>query len=118
MGSDGGAPQSLEESQLDSYLFGSNRIATLRVRAGLWEMQGRRCFYCDRRVPDVAGGHVDHFIPWSRYPDDSLDNFVFADERCNAEKSASFAADIHLERWSRRLRSGVPEFLPCRTWHP
>ena len=101
----------LEESQLDAYLFGNSRLATVRVRAGLWEIQERRCFYCDRRVSDVASGHVDHFIPWSRYPDDSLDNFVFADERCNAEKSASLAADIHLERWSRRLRSGATEFI-------
>lgn len=100
----------LEESQLDSYLFGASRIVTARVRAGLWELQAGRCFYCDRLVNEPARGHVDHFVPWSRYPDDSLDNFVFADERCNGDKSASLAASVHLERWSRRLRSTTPEF--------
>ncbi len=101
----------LEESQIDSYLFGASRIATARVRVGLWDLQDRRCFYCDRRVNEPARGHVDHFVPWSRYPDDSLDNFVFSDERCNGDKSASLAAALHLQRWSRRLRSGTPEFV-------
>lgn len=100
----------LEESQLDSYLFGASRIATARVRAGLWDLQDRRCFYCDRRVSEPARGHVDHFVPWSRYPDDSLDNFVFADERCNGDKSASLAAAVHLERWSRRLHEDSTQF--------
>lgn len=100
----------LEESQLDSYLFGRSRIATARVRAGLWDLQERRCFYCDRRLNEPARGHVDHFVPWSRHPDDSLDNFVFSDERCNGDKSASLAAAVHLQRWSLRLRPGTPEF--------
>jgi len=100
----------LEESQLDSYLFGASRVATARVRAALWDTQDRRCFYCDRRVNEPARGHVDHFVPWSRYPDDSLDNFVFADERCNGDKSASLAAAVHLERWSRRLRPTTREY--------
>jgi hypothetical protein len=42
----------LEQSQLEIFLFGAVRAATARVRGGLWEMQGRRCFYCDARIDD------------------------------------------------------------------
>ncbi len=69
----------LEESQLELFLFGADRTPTARVRAGLWRIQDRRCFYCDARVSDPSHAHVDHFLPWSRYPDDGLDNFVVAD---------------------------------------
>ena len=40
--------------------------------------QDRRCFYCDTRVSDPARAHVDHFVPWSRYPDDGKE-FVAPD---------------------------------------
>ena len=46
---------------------------------------------------------MDHFVPWSRYPDDTLDNFVVADKRCNGFKSGSLAAADHLLRWTRRF---------------
>jgi len=26
---------------------------------------------------------VDHFIPWARYPDNGIHNFVVADSRCH-----------------------------------
>jgi 5-methylcytosine-specific restriction endonuclease McrA len=93
----------LEDSQLENFLFGADRTPTARVRAGLWEIQDSRCFYCDARVADPAHGEVDHFLPWSRYPDDSLDNLVIADKSCNAWKSNSLAASEHLARWARRF---------------
>src|SRR6476659_2216960 len=34
----------LEESQLEMFLFGADRVRTAKIRAGLWEIQGRRCF--------------------------------------------------------------------------
>ena len=40
----------LEESQLEVFLFGADRTQTAKIRAGLWEIQGRRCFYCDARI--------------------------------------------------------------------
>jgi HNH endonuclease len=46
--------------------------------------------------------HVDHFIPWSRHPDDGIHNLVVADERCNLKKRDYFAAAEHLERWRER----------------
>lgn len=93
----------LEHSQLDQYLFGAIRTPTARVRRGLWDWQDGRCFYCADRLNDPDAPHVDHFIPWARYPDDSLDNLVLTDARCNLHKKASLAATEHLVRWVRRL---------------
>jgi 5-methylcytosine-specific restriction endonuclease McrA len=94
----------LEDSQLEMFLFGTDRTPTAKVRAGLWEIQDRRCFYCEGRVADPSHADVDHFLPWSRYPDDGLDNFVIADKSCNRWKSNSLAASEHLARWARRFQ--------------
>ena len=51
---------------------------------------------------------MDHFIPWSRYPDDSLENLVVAHARCNAQKSDFLAAAAHVDHWRARMRSGSP----------
>ncbi len=100
----------LEESQLDEYLFGATRTPTVRVRRGLWDWQESRCFYCDERIKDPDAAHVDHFIPWARYPDDSLDNLVLADRRCNLDKKASLAATEHLARWAQRLKPASADY--------
>jgi hypothetical protein len=99
----------LEESQLDAFLFGVDRVQTAKVRVGLWEIQGRRCFYCDARVGEPVRAHVDHFIPWSRYPDNGLDNLVVADIACNQAKSSSLAASHHVARWAQRFASESAE---------
>jgi 5-methylcytosine-specific restriction endonuclease McrA len=99
----------LEDSRLEAFLFGADRVQTARIRTGLWEIQGCRCFYCDGRLGDPTRGQVDHFVPWSRYPDDSLDNLVVADVACNGFKSSSLAAADHVARWARRLVVGSPE---------
>jgi 5-methylcytosine-specific restriction endonuclease McrA len=100
----------LEESQLDVFLFGADRTQTARIRAGLWEIQERRCFYCHDRVPEPAQGQVDHFVPWSRHQDDGLDNLVVADKRCNGFKSSSLAAAEHVVHWARRFNESSPEY--------
>jgi HNH endonuclease len=105
----------LQESQLDAFLFGSDRTQTANIRAGLWEIQGRHCFYCDSAVPEPTRAQVDHFIPWSRYPDDGLDNFVVADVACNAFKSNSLAASSHVARWARRFAGDSPELAQIAT---
>ena len=94
---------SLEDSRLETFLFGASRAQTSVIRAGLWTMQRRRCFYCDGEVRDVSRTCVDHFIPWSRYPDDGLDNLVVTDVRCNEFESNSLAAAEHVARWARRF---------------
>ena len=72
-------------------------------------MQGRRCFYCDARIVEPVSGQVGRFVPWSRYPDDTLDNFVVADKSCNGFKSSSLAAADHLTLWTRRFADGSSE---------
>jgi 5-methylcytosine-specific restriction endonuclease McrA len=99
----------LHESQLDAFLFGADRLQTAKIRVGLWEIQGRRCFYCDAPVKEPTRAQVDHFIPWSRYPDDGLDNLVAADVACNAFKSSSLAASTHVTRWARRFAGDSAE---------
>jgi 5-methylcytosine-specific restriction endonuclease McrA len=100
----------LAESQLEMFLFGTDRTRTAKIRAGLWEIQGCRCFYCGGRITEPVRGQVDHFVPWSRYPDDTLDNFVVTDNICNAAKSNSLAAADHLTRWTRRFVKGSGEY--------
>jgi hypothetical protein len=96
----------LEESQLEMFLFGADRTRTVKIRAGLWEIQGGCCFYCRGRIAEPARGQVDHFVPWSRYPDDNLDNFVVADNSCNRFKSNSLPAADYLSRWRLRFEKG------------
>jgi hypothetical protein len=95
----------LEEARLEAFLFGTVRIGLERVRPGLQELQHDRCFYCDgalARSPRLAP-HVDHFIPWSRYPNDAIENLVVAHERCNGQKRDFLAAADHVARWMERL---------------
>lgn len=88
------------ESRLEDFLFGSERISLLPVRSALHELQGGRCFYCDKSMP--SGCHVDHFVPWSRHADNSIDNLVAAHDSCNGRKSDFLAAAEHVERWRER----------------
>ncbi len=47
-------------------------------------------------------GHVDHFLPWARYPDDGIHTTAVADEWCNGSKRDFLAGPDHLERWRER----------------
>lgn len=86
--------------ELRSFLFGGDRAALDAQRKLLREIQEGRCFYCTGSIQ--SGGHVDHFIPWSRYPLDLGHNFVLAHDRCNSRKSNLLAAEEHLGRWTER----------------
>jgi hypothetical protein len=98
----------LEEARLESFLFGRARIGLEPVRGGLQEIQRGRCFYCDDALGrgTATRPHVDHFIPWSRYPNDAIENLVVAHDRCNARKSDFLAASDHVARWRSRLAGG------------
>jgi hypothetical protein len=85
---------------LHAFLFGSSRTSTAEIRKELLELQQGRCFYCGR---SAGSGEVDHFVPWSLYPNDRRPNLVLADSVCNANKSDMLAAEPHLERWVERL---------------
>src|SRR5207247_11038100 len=86
------------------------RVPLERVRGPLIELQEGRCFYCAERPASRAGQtpDVDHFIPWSRYPDDGLENLVVAHARCNAQKRDFLAAVAHVDHSRARPRSGSP----------
>ena len=97
-------PRLLEQvTDLRSFLFGSERGSLAGPRGLLREVQQGRCLYCEG--PINAPGHVDHFIPWRRYPLDLGHNFVLVHRRCNGSKSDLLAAEEHLERWVERNRA-------------
>ena len=87
--------------QLESFLFGADRIALQPVRAPLLDLQHGACFYCGGPLKSTSD--VDHFFPWSRYPDDRLDNLVVAHPACNRQKKDFLASADHLASWIQRL---------------
>lgn len=87
-------------SELREFLFGAPRRNVSGLREPLLDLQNGRCFYCRKGVRSTA--HVDHFVPWARYPTDLGHNFVIAHDSCNARKSDHLAAEPFLERWVER----------------
>ncbi len=51
---------------------------------------------------------MDHFPPWSRYPDNGIENLVPADATCNVAKRDFLASTEHVERWTARLSPRAP----------
>jgi hypothetical protein len=100
---------------LEDHLFGQERARLVALQPALLSFQGGRCFYCD----DLTAGRkvqVDHFLPWARYPDDSLGNLVVAHSNCNLSKS-DFLADIpHAIAWAERDSSGLHEIAEEQNW--
>lgn len=96
---------SLPESYLETFLFGATRIGTERVRPLLEEFQSHRCFYCEERIgkANKLKPEVDHFIPWSRYPENGLANLVVAHNSCNNHKRDFLADAAHVNNWLHRV---------------
>ncbi|MEP7120185.1 MAG: HNH endonuclease domain-containing protein [Byssovorax sp.] len=90
----------LDEPKLEKFLFGEERIALDSVRPGLRDLQDGRCFYCEKSLGATC--HVDHFVPWARHADNSIDNLVAAHVDCNGQKSDYLAAAEHVVRWRER----------------
>jgi 5-methylcytosine-specific restriction endonuclease McrA len=84
---------------LREFLFGAERNALRAVRPVLMELQRGKCFYCSHGVR-LDAAHVDHFIPWAKYPIDLGHNFVLADTTCNGKKRDRMPCIDHLARWS------------------
>lgn len=114
-----------ETLDLREFLFGAERSALNAVRPVLGDLQRGACFYCGNAIRG-EGGHVDHFIPWAKYPIDLAHNFVLADSRCNGRKKDRIAHVSHLAKWTERnekqgkdiettLKSVIPCDLPCAT---
>lgn len=91
-----------EDDRLHAHLFGVDRASfPAAIRSGLRELQVGSCFYCGERLGDRA--EVDHFLPWSRWPNDAIENLVLADRSCNGSKRDHLVAPDHLEHWMQRL---------------
>ena len=86
---------------LEEFLFGSERANLGVVQPILQEIQKGECLYCKRAI-NRGSAHVDHFIPWSRYPVDLGHNFVLAHGGCNSSKGDRLAAVDHLRAWVER----------------
>lgn len=91
-----------ESADLSSFMFGTERDNLKTVGEALLEVDGDRCFYCEKTLKD-GRGDVDHYIPWSMYPNDLGHNFVLAHGACNNDKSNTLAATVHLRRWVGRI---------------
>ena len=89
----------LNDADLASFLFGTERSSLEGFARVLREHQAGVCLYCRRQIR--RGGDVDHFIAWSRYPANLGHNLVLAHPHCNAEKRDFLAHPTHLERWYR-----------------
>lgn len=104
----------LPEDALRDFLFGTTRAALRAVQPGLHDMQRGLCFYCGSPLRERA--HVDHFLPWSRVPNDGLANLVVAHERCNLAKSDHLADLDLLERWYLRPAAGLRDVAEAARW--
>jgi 5-methylcytosine-specific restriction endonuclease McrA len=89
----------LGDSDLSSFLFGSERSSLEGFAGVLHAHQAGRCLYCCSLIR--GGGDVDHFIAWSRYPADLGHNLVLAHRTCNAKKRDFLAHPVHIESWHR-----------------
>ncbi len=103
----------LPEAILENFLFQTPRNWVATLCKPLLELQGGYCFYCHERIP--ARPEVDHFIPWSRQPNDGLANLVVVHRNCNGKKKDFLAASEHLEHWLRRFDGTVGTLESLRT---
>jgi len=101
----------IEDSRLEEFLFGSTRVQLRALRDPLYELQDGRCFYCGGRL---VRPEVDHFLPWSRYPDNGIENLVLADTGCNAAKRDFLASSEHVRHWTARVSPASATFEHLR----
>lgn len=106
----------LGERDLHAHLFGLERAQLVALCGPLRELHGGRCFYCDGRLVEA---HIDHFLPWARFPENRLENLVPTHARCNQSKAAHLAAVEHLDRWLQRFvvrRDELGELSRAARW--
>ena len=92
------------ESGLYKHLFGQERENFPEIlRTCLRDLQDGNCFYC--QVPIKGKGEVDHFLPWSRKPNNSVENLVLTDSKCNNSKSDFLVTHSIVKMWENRLKT-------------
>ena len=64
-----------------------------------------RCFYCDEAIGsnESKRPEIDHFIPWSRFPNDNIENLVISHAMCNRRKRNHIVNNDHLDNWVDHL---------------
>lgn len=99
---------SVEEPHLRHHLFGADRTTFPDwLRSLLRETQQGRCFYCAAPLGSRPT-QVDHVLPWSRWPNDAVENLVLADRACNGDKSDRLVVARHVERWLDHVEGRGP----------
>ncbi len=94
----------LEGEQLRTHLFGVDRVGfPTKLRSALVDLQSHECFYCGDRLGRAV--EIDHFLPWSRWPNDAVENLVAADRSCNNNKRDHLTGTSLVERWATRFES-------------
>ncbi len=92
----------LMEDDLRKHLFGAERVAfPSPLRRDLLDLQDGSCFYCSNSLSGASA--IDHFVPWSRWPNDAVENLVIAHASCNSHKSDHVPGPLPLRRWAQRL---------------
>lgn len=91
----------VEEDSLRDHLFGSEREQlSPKAREMLAEFHGNVCFYCEIKLRKF---HVDHFVPWSKYPNGAIENLVPSCVKCNLSKSDVLPSPRYFESWMARF---------------
>lgn len=91
---------------LDDYLFPDSNRQTVSpaARRAVGQLHGDRCFWCDSLLVGKKR-HLDHVVPWSRSLNNSVENLVVTDQRCNLKK-ADHLLSRHLgTKWARHVNS-------------
>ena len=103
------AINNLEQSKLESFLFGIERDVPESLRKPLLELHDKTCFYC--RKPIKSEMHIDHFIPFARFPDNRIQNLVPAHAACNVAKKDFLAGTSHVSHWVEYLDKKAKELV-------
>ncbi len=107
----------LDVTYLHDFMFGADRPSLEPIRRDLRKLQDGRCFYCRATLP--SSSHVDHFIPWSRHPENGIHNLVVSHRGCNTSKSNLLAAHEHVQRWRTWIferHDDLSDIANRRTW--
>lgn len=89
-----------DDIDLQQFLFDQPRQSLSLLVPILLDTQHGQCFYCHKDLNKNL--EVDHFIPWSKYPIDTIHNFVLADHDCNNKKRDYLAEERFYEQWLLR----------------
>jgi CRISPR/Cas system Type II protein with McrA/HNH and RuvC-like nuclease domain len=85
-----------------------------KLVSGLGERQAGKCFYCASSIAKDA--EVDHFVPWSKFPNDAIENLVLACKKCNGKKSDYLCVPQFVERWLSRPDEELARIATTSHW--